>query len=133
MSLRAAITKGCRQRCVFLAHDDTRLADAERVLAEGEQPENLVLRFDPAGGVPILVVCLWSRWVGANGEELLSFAAITDERPPEVSAAGNDRCIVPIPAKSIDAWLCPDSGDLASLYAILDDRERPYYEHKLAA
>jgi hypothetical protein len=29
--------------------------------------------------------------------------------------------------------LCPDRGDLASLYAILDDRERPYYEHKLAA
>jgi len=75
-------------------------------------------------GLP--VVCLWSRRVGANGEELLSFAAITDERPPEVSAAGHDRCIVPIPAKSIDAWLCPDRGDLASLYAILDDRERPY-------
>jgi len=54
-------------------------------------------------------------------------------RPPEVPAAGHDRCIVPIPAKSIDAWLCPDRGDLASLYAILDDRERPYYEHKLAA
>jgi len=50
-----------------------------------------------------------------------------------VPAAGHDRCIVPIPAKSIDAWLCPDRGDLASLYAILDDRERPYYEHKLAA
>lgn len=25
-----------------------------RDLAEGEQPENLVLRFDPAGGVPML-------------------------------------------------------------------------------
>lgn len=24
VSLRAAITKGCRQRCVFLTHDDTR-------------------------------------------------------------------------------------------------------------
>lgn len=26
VSLRAAITKGCRQRCVYLAHDDTRQA-----------------------------------------------------------------------------------------------------------
>jgi len=104
-----------------------------RELAEGEQPENMVLRFDPAGGVPMLVACLWSRWIGADGEKLLSFAAITDEPPPEVSAAGHDRCIVPIKAEHIDSWLNPASGDLASQYAILDDRERPYYEHRLAA
>lgn len=97
-----------------------------RELAEGEKPENMVLRFDPAGGVLMLVACLWSRWVGADGEELLSFAAITDEPPPEVSAAGHDRCIVPIKASAIDAWLCPERSDLAAQYAILDDRERPY-------
>ena len=104
-----------------------------RALSEGEQPENLVLRFDPAGGEPMLVACLWSRWAGPDGEGLLSFAAITDEPPPEVSAAGHDRCIVPIKPVNIDAWLQPDHGDMASLYAILDDRERPYYEHRLAA
>lgn len=104
-----------------------------RALAEGEQPENLVLRFDPAGGQLMLVACLWSRWIGADGEELLSFAAITDEPPPEVSAAGHDRCIVPIKAEHIDAWLNPAGAALADLYAILEDRERPYYEHKLAA
>ena len=104
-----------------------------RELADGEQPENLVLRFDPAGGQIMLVACLWSRWIGADGEELLSFAAITDEPPPEVSAAGHDRCIVPIKATHIDAWFRPDKSDLPSLYAILDDRERPYYEHRLAA
>lgn len=104
-----------------------------RELAEGEQPENLVLRFDPAGGRPMLVACVWSRWVGADGEELLSFAAITDEPPPEVSAAGHDRCIVPIKTEHADAWLNPVGSALAGLYAILDDRERPYYEHKWAA
>jgi putative SOS response-associated peptidase YedK len=81
----------------------------------------------------MLVACLWSRWVGSGGEELLSFAAITDEPPSEVAAAGHDRCIVPIKPSNIDAWLKPQRGDLASLYAILDDRERPYYEHRLAA
>ncbi|MDL5034323.1 SOS response-associated peptidase family protein [Pelomonas sp. APW6] len=105
----------------------------DRELAEGEDPENLVLRFDPAGGLPMLVACLWSHWAGAGGEELLSFAAITDEPPPEVSSAGHDRCIVPIKASAIDAWLRPGRGDLAAQYAILDDRERPYYEHRLAA
>ena len=31
------------------------------------------------------------------------------------------------------AWLNPDRKNFAAQYAILDDRERPYYEHKLAA
>lgn len=104
-----------------------------RELAAGEAAQNVVLRFDPAAGVAMLVACLWSRWTGPDGDELLSFAAITDEPPLEVAAAGHDRCIVPIKAEHIDAWLNPERGDLASLQAILDDRERPYYEHQLAA
>lgn len=104
-----------------------------RELAAGEAAQNVVLRFDPAAGVAMLVACLWSRWTGPDGDELLSFAAITDEPPLEVAAAGHDRCIVPIKAEHIDAWLNPERGDLAGLQAILDDRERPYYEHQLAA
>lgn len=30
-------------------------------------------------------------------------------------------------------WLDPKQSDLGAMYAILDDRERPYYEHRLAA
>jgi putative SOS response-associated peptidase YedK len=70
----------------------------------------------------------------APGEpDLLSIAAITDEPPPEVAAAGHDRCIVPIKPENIDAWLNPDASDLATMYALFDDRDRPYYEHRLAA
>ncbi len=43
------------------------------------------------------------------------------------------RCIIPIKPENIDAWLNPDASDLAVQYAILDDRDRPYYEHRLAA
>lgn len=43
------------------------------------------------------------------------------------------RCIIPIRPENIDAWLNPDPSDLAVSYAILDDKERPYYEHRLAA
>lgn len=93
---------------------------------------NVVLEFSPADQQPMLVACLWSRWTGPEGE-LLSFAAITDEPPPEVAAAGHDRCIVPIKPEHVDAWLNPDPHDLAASYAILDDRQRPYYEHRLAA
>ena len=83
----------------------------------------------------MLVACLWSRWeppAGSGSDPLLSFAAITDEPPPEVAAAGHDRCIIPVKPAHLDAWLRP-SGDLAESYAILDDRARPYYEHRMAA
>jgi putative SOS response-associated peptidase YedK len=102
----------------------------ENVQRDGK---SVVLEFEPRVGQEMLVACLWSQWFGPDGEELLSFAAITDEPPPEVAAAGHDRCIVPIRAANLDAWLNPDSHDLAASYAILDDRERPYYEHRLAA
>lgn len=105
-----------------------------RALAVGEQPENVVLEFDPRPPLEMLVACLWNLSPdGGDGAELLSFAAITDEPPPEVRAAGHDRCIVPIKPENVDAWLNPDPANLAALYAILDDRERPYYEHRLAA
>lgn len=103
-----------------------------RELAPGEAEENVVLEFRPRPTQDMLVACLWSKWTG-DGDDLLSFAAITDEPPEEVAAAGHDRCIVPIQPQNIDAWMNPNSKDLGSLYAILDDRERPYYEHRLAA
>jgi len=104
-----------------------------RELREGESVENVVLEFRPEPQQDMLVACLWSRWTGPDGAELLSFAAITDEPPPEVLAAGHDRCIIPIRPENIHAWLNPDPRNLKAMYDILDDRERPYYEHQLAA
>ena len=69
----------------------------------------------------------------AGQPDLLSFAAITDELPAEVPAAGHDRCVIPIRPESVDAWLDPNPKDVPALYAILDDRERPYFEHRRAA
>jgi len=43
------------------------------------------------------------------------------------------RCIVPIKSSNVDAWLAPDPSRRAQLREILADRERPYYEHQLAA
>ena len=104
-----------------------------RELLEGEKEENVVLQFTPGDGSDMLVACLWSRWKAPGQPDLLSFTAITDDPPAEVLAAGHDRCIVPIKAENVTAWLNPDPKNLAAQYAILDDRERPYYEHRLAA
>jgi putative SOS response-associated peptidase YedK len=95
--------------------------------------KNVVLEFRPATRQPMLVACLWSRWTAPGQADLLSFAAITDEPPPEIAAAGHDRCIVPIRPENVDAWLNPERSNTASQHDILDDRERPYYEHRLAA
>lgn len=111
----------------------TRHSAEHRQLAPSEKPENLVLEFRPRPTQDMLVACLWSRWTGPGERDLLSFAAVTDNPPEEVAAAGHDRCIVPIKAEHVDAWLNPDPKDLRALYAILDDRQRPYYEHRMAA
>jgi putative SOS response-associated peptidase YedK len=105
-----------------------------RALAPGEKEQNVVLAFDPQPPQEMLVACLWNLSPHADhGTDLFSFAAITDEPPAEVAAAGHDRCIVPIKPEHVDAWLNPDPHNLQALHAILDDRARPYYEHRLAA
>jgi putative SOS response-associated peptidase YedK len=105
-----------------------------RELALGEKEESVVLEFDPQPPQEMLVACLWNISKAADhGTDLLSFAAITDDPPAEVAAAGHDRCIIPIKPEHVDAWLNPDPNNLQALYAILDDRARPYYEHRLAA
>jgi putative SOS response-associated peptidase YedK len=103
-----------------------------RELKPGEKEENVILEFRPRPTQDMIVACLWSQWQG-DGDSLLSFAAVTDDPPAEIAAAGHDRCIIPIKRASVDAWLRPDRLDLRAQYAILDDRERPYYEHRLAA
>ena len=102
----------------------------EHVKRDGQ---NVVLEFSPRPEQDMLVACLWSKWTAHGHPDLLSFAAITDEPPPEIAAAGHDRCVIPIRLENVDAWLNPDPKNLAALHAILDDRARPYYEHRLAA
>lgn len=97
------------------------------------ETENVILEFKSRPTQDMLVACLWSKWTADGEPDLYSFAAITDEPPEEVAAVGHDRCIIPIKPENIDAWLHPDPSNLAAMYAILDDRQRPYYEHRLAA
>jgi putative SOS response-associated peptidase YedK len=115
-------------------YENVALHDFERrPLAEGEKPKNLILHFNPRTAQPMLVACLWDHWQSPGKPDLYSFAAITDEPPEEVAATGHDRCIIPLQEAAIDAWLRPESADSATLKGLLDQRERPYYEHRLAA
>jgi putative SOS response-associated peptidase YedK len=98
--------------------------------------KDVVLEFTPAGRPLMTVACLYSYWtppVGSTEPAFWSFAAVTDEPPPEVAAAGHDRCIIPLRPEHLETWLNPDPANLGVLQAVLDDRERFFYEHRMAA
>jgi len=41
--------------------------------------------------------------------------------------------VVPLRPENLMAWLTPQGRDLNALDQLLEDRERPYYEHQLLA
>jgi putative SOS response-associated peptidase YedK len=103
----------------------------ENVQREGK---NEVLHFVPRPAGTMLIACLRAEWKDPKGgPSLLSFAAITDEPPPEVAAAGHDRMIISLKPEHLDAWLSPKGRSLEELQGILGDRQTPYYEHEVMA
>jgi len=96
--------------------------------------KNQVLHFVPKPAGTMLIACLCAEWIDPKGgRPLLSFAAITDEPPAEVAAAGHDRMIINLKPEYLDAWLTPNGRSLDELQAILGDRQAPYYEHEVMA
>lgn len=103
----------------------------ENVDREGR---NAVLHFVPRPADTMRIACLYSQWVDPkDGSKLLGFAAITDEPPAEVAAAGHDRMIVNLKSTNVAAWLTPEGRSVDELQAILSDRQAPYYEHEVLA
>lgn len=96
--------------------------------------KNVVLHFTPNPPQLMWIACLYGEWVDPrNGDRLLSFAAITDEPPDEVRAAGHDRMIINIQPARADEWLKPTGQSTKELQALLGDRQTPYYEHRVEA
>lgn len=104
----------------------------QRELALGEKDVPVELEFTPEPQQDMYLACLW-RYVEDTPEQpgFYTFAAITRDPPPEVQAAGHDRCIIAIRPENIDAWLNPNPHDLARQHGILDDPIDVYYAHEL--
>src|SRR5688572_30012991 len=95
---------------------------------------NAVLQFRPQPEQLMRIPCVHAVWTDpVSGRKLLSFAVITDQPPAEIAAAGHDRCPINLTAAAVDRWLAPQGQTAASLQAVLDERERPYYEHQVLA
>jgi putative SOS response-associated peptidase YedK len=104
-----------------------------RELKVGEEAQNVVLQFTPEPAEPLLVACLWSHWTDPKEPDVRGFAAITDEPPADVAAAGHDRCIVNLKPEHVEAWLAPEGRSTEELQAILSDRATPVIRHAEAA
>jgi putative SOS response-associated peptidase YedK len=102
-----------------------------RELLAGEREENVVLQFKPEPAQTMYIACLWSHWTDPNEPDLRSFAAITDEPPADVAAAGHDRCIINLKPEYVDAWLTPEGRPRQELQAILSDRAIPFLQHEI--
>jgi putative SOS response-associated peptidase YedK len=95
--------------------------------------QNIVLQFTPQPAQNMLIACLYSHWSGANEPDVRGFAAITDEPPSEVAAAGHDRCVISLKPENVEAWLTPEGRSAQQLQAMLSDRPLAVFQHSLAA
>jgi putative SOS response-associated peptidase YedK len=104
-----------------------------RELRAGEQETNVVLQFTPDPPRTMFIACVWSHWTDPKEPDVRGFAAITDEPPADVAAAGHDRCIINLKPEHVDAWLTPEGRSADELQAILSDRVIPVIQHPMAA
>jgi putative SOS response-associated peptidase YedK len=100
-----------------------------RELADGEAERNVVLQFNPEPAQTMYIACLWSRWTDSAEPDLRGFAAITDEPPADIAAAGHDRCIINLKPEHVEAWLTPENSSREELQGILSDRAVPVFQH----
>jgi putative SOS response-associated peptidase YedK len=117
----------------FGHHHAVMVAESFYENVQAPSGQNAVLQFTPRPPQYMLIACLYSHWTGANEADVRGFAAITDEPPPEVAAAGHDRCVINLKPDRIDAWLTPEGRSTQELQAMLSDRPLSVFQHSLAA
>src|SRR5271154_3012747 len=102
-----------------------------RELRTGEVEKNVVLQFKPEPAQAMYIACLWSHWTDPKEPDVRGFAAITDEPPADVAAAGHDRCIINLKPEHVEAWLTPQGRSRDELQSILSDRAIPVFQHQI--
>lgn len=101
----------------------------EWVERDGKKQE---IYFSPEDRSLMWAASLFSVAKGTHGP-LLSFAMVTDDPPPEVAAAGHDRCPIFLRQDQMDGWLHPAGKSLENLKGLLQLKEKAFYLHGLAA
>lgn len=101
----------------------------------GKADKKVELKFNPEGKPVMWAPAIWDTWQSKDGKiQFSSVALITDEPPPEVEAAGHDRCPIFLSADAISAWLTPSAMKPKEWHEFLiGNRETVTYTHRNAA
>jgi putative SOS response-associated peptidase YedK len=95
----------------------------------------IVIEFRPEDGSELYAPTIFSYAdVGEEGERQIDagFAIVTDDPPDDVVAAGHDRCPVILGADAVADWLQVAGKDAKAFEAILMQRRRTQFTHKVA-
>lgn len=95
--------------------------------------DKVVIKFEPDDHLVMEVPTLYDVWQRQGKPVLFSTALITDDPLEEIALAGHDRTPISLTSTAARHWLSPQSSDQDSLFALLDDIKRPFYEHAIAA
>lgn len=98
---------------------------------EGKSGEAKIIYFEPETKDLMWSASLFERSKTTEGN-LWSFAAITDEPPPEVAEAGHDRCPVFLNEDHFEQWLEPKDLSQNDLLALLESVVVTYFTHSAA-
>lgn len=101
---------------------------------EDDKANKVQLSFAPEDREIMWAPALYDTWSSADGQvEYSSFAILTDEPPPEIAAAGHDRCPIFLSSEAIDTWLQPEGQSREGLMGLLQMRETTKFAHARAA
>lgn len=93
--------------------------------------KDMVLCFEPNNVEYMFIPTLWDEWKGDGKSSLISAALITDDPAPEIARAGHDRTPIFLKQNVVDSWLNAKGRSVKELKEIFDERERPYYAHRI--
>ncbi len=97
----------------------------------GETGEAKIIYFEPKDQEIMWSAAIFEESKIAPGL-LRSFAAITDDPPPEVAETGHDRCPIFITKDKFASWLDPKGAKKEDLIELLNSTVPTYFEHKAA-
>jgi putative SOS response-associated peptidase YedK len=97
----------------------------------GENGESKIIYFEPKDQDIMWSAAIYEESKISSGL-LRSFAAITDEPPPEVAAAGHDRCPVFLSEDKFETWLNPGGISKEELVELLSYVVPTYFLHEAA-
>jgi putative SOS response-associated peptidase YedK len=102
-------------------------------VSDPETGRKIEISFSPDGYARMWAASLYEEYENPAIGTIRSFAMVTDEPPPEVSAAGHDRCPVFLNHNLIDEWLRPAGKSSQQLDSLLDEKQPTFYSHAVAA